>query len=162
MMAQGGRCMKTRIILRFFVAHITHVSCEEYSITHGFKAILWHEITPTTSGIAASARAGQNSEPRSSLWWARGGEGRGENNYNSHDASLPTKHAANKNKDRPFHKTLRNYYENVRPKQLHNVHCASLPMDIRILSPHQHTNHHENHRIYDYDSLRVWLYLNIG
>ena len=84
--------------------------------------------------------------------------GRGENNYNSHDASLPTKHAANKNKDRPFHKTLRNYYENVRPKQLHNVHCASLPMDIRILSPHQHTNHHENHRIYDYDSLTVFKY----
>ena len=72
-MAQGGRCIKTRIILRFFVAHITHVSCEEYSITHEFKVILWHEITPTTSGIAASARAGQNSEPRSSLWWARGG-----------------------------------------------------------------------------------------
>ena len=49
--------------------------------------------------------------------------GRG-NNYNSHAAVLPTKHAANKNKDRPFHKTLRNYNKDVRSRELHNVHCA--------------------------------------
>ena len=31
---------RLRIILRFSVTHITHVTCEEYSITHEFKVIL--------------------------------------------------------------------------------------------------------------------------
>ena len=121
---------RLRIILRFSVTHITHVTCEEYSITHEFKVILWHENTPTPG---PGGDCLDWSEPRSSLW-REGGEGGEQLQFAC--CLLPTKHAANKNKDRPFHKTLRNYYENVRLKQLHNVHCASMPMDIRILSPH--------------------------
>ena len=100
--------------------------------------------------FVATAWAGQNSEPRS-----RGGKG--GNNYNSHAASLPTKHAANKNKDRPFHKTLRNYYENVRLEQLHNVHCALCQWIYAFY--HLTTNHHENHQVTN-DSLTVFKYFS--
>ena len=157
MMAQGGRCMKTRIILRFFVAHITHVSCEEYSITHGFKAILWHEITPTTSGIAASARAGQNSEPRSSLWWARGGGGGRTITIRMMPLCLQNMQQI---------KTKTDHFTRLWGITMKTWDPSSYIMCIVPLCQwifafyHLNTNHHENHS--SYDSLTVFKYLNNG